>query len=70
MTGGRRRIRATPFGTAFRLKSTRRRRPSVYQQVLAPFDGVITQRNVDVGSLIRAGGTAMFAMTQSEVIRH
>jgi RND family efflux transporter MFP subunit len=44
----------------------------LYQQVLAPFDGVITQRNIDVGSLITAdatGGTAMFAMTQSDVIR-
>lgn len=44
----------------------------LYQQVVAPFDGVITQRNIDVGSLITAdatGGTAMFAMTQSDVIR-
>lgn len=43
-----------------------------YQQVAAPFDGVITQRNIDIGSLITAdatGGTAMFAMTQSDVIR-
>jgi RND family efflux transporter MFP subunit len=43
-----------------------------YQQIVAPFDGVITQRNVDIGSLITAdatGGTAMFAMTQSDVIR-
>jgi RND family efflux transporter MFP subunit len=39
---------------------------------VAPFDGVITQRNIDVGSLITAdatGGTAMFAMTHSDVIR-
>ena len=44
----------------------------VYQQVIAPFDGVITQRNIDVGSLITAdatGGTSMFAMTHSNVIR-
>src|SRR5246127_4077838 len=44
----------------------------IYQQVVAPFDGVITQRNIDVGSLITAdatGGTAMFAMTHSDVIR-
>ncbi len=43
-----------------------------YQQVIAPFDGVITQRNIDVGSLITAdatAGTAMFAMTHSDVIR-
>jgi RND family efflux transporter MFP subunit len=44
----------------------------IYQQVAAPFDGVITQRNIDVGSLITAdaaGGTSMFSMTQSGVIR-
>jgi RND family efflux transporter MFP subunit len=44
----------------------------IYQQIVAPFDGVITQRNIDVGSLITAdatGGTAMFAMTHSDVIR-
>src|ERR1700747_2755996 len=44
----------------------------IYQQVVAPFDGVITQRNIDTGSLITAdatGGTAMFAMTHSDVIR-
>jgi RND family efflux transporter MFP subunit len=44
----------------------------VYQKVIAPFDGVITQRNIDVGSLITAdatGGTSMFSMTHSDVIR-
>jgi RND family efflux transporter MFP subunit len=44
----------------------------LYQQVLAPFDGVITQRNIDVGSLITAdaaSGTSMFSMTHSDVIR-
>jgi RND family efflux transporter MFP subunit len=44
----------------------------IYQQVLAPFDGVITQRNIDVGSLITAdaaGGTSMFSLQQSDVIR-
>ncbi len=43
-----------------------------YLQVVAPFDGVITERNIDNGSLITAnatGGTAMFSMTQSDVIR-
>ena len=37
----------------------------IYQQVVAPFDGVITQRNIDVGSLITAdaaGGTSMFSL--------
>jgi RND family efflux transporter MFP subunit len=43
-----------------------------YEQVVAPFDGVITQRDIDVGSLITAdatSGTAMFSMVQSDVIR-
>src|SRR5215471_3897734 len=29
-----------------------------YQQVVAPFDGVITQRNIDVGSLVQADATS------------
>jgi RND family efflux transporter MFP subunit len=44
----------------------------VYQKVIAPFDGVITQRNIDVGSLVTAdatSGTSMFSMDQSDVIR-
>src|ERR1700751_3228745 len=44
----------------------------VYQKVVAPFDGVITQRNIDVGSLVTAdaaGGTAMFSLQHSGVIR-
>ena len=44
----------------------------VYQKVVAPFDGVITQRNIDVGSLIAAdasGGTSMFSLIHSDVIR-
>ena len=44
----------------------------MYQQVVAPFDGVITQRNIDVGSLITAdatSGTSMFSMVHSDVIR-
>jgi RND family efflux transporter MFP subunit len=43
-----------------------------YQSVVAPFDGVITQRNVDVGSLVQAdatSGTFMFTIMQSNVIR-
>lgn len=43
-----------------------------YQKVVAPFDGVITQRDIDVGSLITAdatSGTAMFSLVQSDVIR-
>jgi RND family efflux transporter MFP subunit len=40
-----------------------------YQSVVAPFDGIVTQRNVDVGSLVQAGTTFMFTMMQSDVIR-
>jgi RND family efflux transporter MFP subunit len=40
-----------------------------YQSVIAPFDGVITQRNVDIGSLVQAGSTFMFTLMQSDVIR-
>jgi RND family efflux transporter MFP subunit len=52
------------------LKSTNQQK--IYQQVIAPFDGVVTQRNIDVGSLITANatsGTAMFTVVQSGVIR-
>jgi RND family efflux transporter MFP subunit len=43
-----------------------------YQRVVAPFDGVITQRNIDVGSLVQAdavNSTFMFTIMQSNVIR-
>src|ERR1700747_781186 len=43
-----------------------------YALVVAPFDGVVTQRNVDVGSLVQgnaASGTFMFEMMQDNVIR-
>jgi len=43
-----------------------------YQRVVAPFDGVITQRNVDVGALVAAdaaSGTFMFTIMQTNVIR-
>jgi RND family efflux transporter MFP subunit len=45
-----------------------------YALVVAPFDGVITQRNVDVGSLVQGnstnlGTTFMFEIMQKDVIR-
>jgi RND family efflux transporter MFP subunit len=40
-----------------------------YQSVIAPFDGIITQRNIDTGSLVQAGTTFMFTLMQSDVIR-
>jgi RND family efflux transporter MFP subunit len=43
-----------------------------YASVTAPFNGVITQRNVDVGSLVQGNantGTFMFEIMQRDVIR-
>ena len=48
------------------------RQQKAYQRVVAPFDGVITQRNIDVGSLVQAdavNGTFMFTIMRSNVIR-
>jgi RND family efflux transporter MFP subunit len=45
------------------------RQQKAYQSVIAPFNGVITQRNVDTGSLVQAGSTYMFTLMQSDVIR-
>jgi RND family efflux transporter MFP subunit len=45
------------------------RQQKAYQSVTAPFEGVITQRNVDTGSLVQAGSTFMFTLMQSDVIR-
>ena len=40
-----------------------------YQRVVAPFDGVITQRNIDNGSLVMSGSTFMFTLMHPDVIR-
>jgi RND family efflux transporter MFP subunit len=43
-----------------------------YQRVIAPFDGVITQRNIDIGSLVQAdatSGTFMFAIAHGNIMR-
>jgi RND family efflux transporter MFP subunit len=43
-----------------------------YQRVVAPFDGVVTRRNIDNGSLVQAdaaGGMPMFTVMHSDVIR-
>src|SRR5438874_7115662 len=44
-----------------------------FQQILAPFVGKITARNIDVGTLVTAGtgnsGTPLFNMVQSDVLR-
>jgi RND family efflux transporter MFP subunit len=40
-----------------------------YQRVVAPFDGVITQRNIDNGSLVQPGSTFMYTLMHPDVIR-
>jgi len=43
-----------------------------FERVLAPFDGVITSRQVDVGTLVtadQASGTALFAIDRTDVLR-
>jgi RND family efflux transporter MFP subunit len=43
-----------------------------YQSVVAPFNGVITQRNVDIGTLVSAdatSGTFLFTVMQSDTLR-
>jgi RND family efflux transporter MFP subunit len=43
-----------------------------YQSVVAPFDGVITRRNIDVGDLVQAdaaSGTVLFTVMHSDTIR-
>ena len=68
--------RATDAGLAniqaqrAQLSALRQRRS--YLKVVAPFDGVITQRNIDVGSLVQADltiGTFMFTAMRGNVVR-
>jgi RND family efflux transporter MFP subunit len=42
-----------------------------YQTITAPFDGVISARNIDIGSLINAGGAGreLFRLTQTGTLR-
>jgi HlyD family secretion protein len=43
-----------------------------FESVRAPFDGVVTVRNIDVGDLVNAdtgGGTPMFTMVRDDVLR-
>ncbi|MFZ0594050.1 MAG: efflux RND transporter periplasmic adaptor subunit [Bryobacteraceae bacterium] len=40
-----------------------------YQVVTAPFDGVITQRNVDPGALVNNGATLLFRIAQTATLR-
>jgi RND family efflux transporter MFP subunit len=40
-----------------------------YQVVKAPFDGIVTLRNVDVGALVNAGSTLLFRIAQIGTVR-
>jgi RND family efflux transporter MFP subunit len=40
-----------------------------FARVTAPFSGVITRRNVDVGDLIDSGGRTLFVLTQMDPLR-
>lgn len=42
-----------------------------YSRVVAPFDGIVTRRNIDIGTLIDAGGGArvLFTMAKSDPLR-
>jgi len=40
-----------------------------YRVVKAPFDGVITLRNVDVGALVSTGTTLLYRIAQTETLR-
>jgi RND family efflux transporter MFP subunit len=47
----------------------RLREMQAYKQIRAPFDGVVTVRNVDVGALITAGNTLLYRIAQIGTLR-
>jgi RND family efflux transporter MFP subunit len=40
-----------------------------FKQVAAPYDGVVTERHVDVGDLVTNGGTLLYRMAQYDKVR-
>jgi RND family efflux transporter MFP subunit len=40
-----------------------------FEQVRAPFDGIVTERNLDIGALIAQGSTLLFRVAQIDVLR-
>jgi len=52
---------------------TRLETEQAYQKVVAPFEGVVTRRNIDVGSLITAGSgstvSSLFELQQQSTMR-
>jgi RND family efflux transporter MFP subunit len=55
--------------TAAEANLSRLRNMQSYRVVKAPFDGVITQRNVDVGALVNDGNTLLYRVAQTGVLR-
>ncbi len=47
----------------------RLQRMEEYRTVRAPFDGVITLRNVDTGALVNAGNTLLYRIAQTSTLR-
>jgi RND family efflux transporter MFP subunit len=47
----------------------RLRTVDAYRTVKAPFEGVITQRNVDVGALVSSGNTLLYRLAQTRTLR-
>ena len=54
---------------AARANLARLRELQGYRLVKAPFDGVITQRNVDVGALVSSGNTLLYRIAQTGTLR-
>lgn len=57
---------------AQRAQVARLEKEQSYERVIAPFDGVITQRSIDTGSLVtadNASGSSMFALARTNVLR-
>ncbi|SEB39815.1 efflux RND transporter periplasmic adaptor subunit [Terriglobus roseus] len=54
-------------------ESVRLKKLQGFEQVVAPFDGVITRRGIDIGDLVNAGrgatGTELFHLAQVSVVR-
>lgn len=40
-----------------------------FKQVTAPYDGVVTERRIDIGDLVSAGSTLLYGVTQSDEVR-
>jgi RND family efflux transporter MFP subunit len=40
-----------------------------FKEIRAPYDGIITQRNIDTGTLINTGSTLLFRIAQTNVLR-